>query len=171
MRATTLSRVARPRRRSPARAVGVVAVVVLAAGCTGTPPIAGGTLAKAKARVIALVDETGAALGPRAPRVRVVSAGELPCKKRLLGYAVGDTGARQAEVPLPVILSGTGDGASLLPRIEAYWRSRGYTIDRSGLSDRHFPKVRAHAGSDLLVATGYADLPEVNLYAVSPCLR
>ena len=95
----------------------------------------------------------------------------LPCRKRLLGYAVGDTGARQAEVPLPVILTGTGNGASLLPRIERYWRSRGYTIDGSGLSDRHFPKVRAHAGSDLLVATGYADLPEVNLYAVSACVE
>ena len=56
----------------------MLAVVVLAAGCAGTPPIADGTLADAKARVIALVNETGAAIGPRAPDVHVVAASELP---------------------------------------------------------------------------------------------
>ena len=96
----------------------------------------------------------------------------MPCKKRFLGYVVGDTGAHRAELPVVVPLTGAGDGASLLPRIEKYWRSLGYTIDRSGLSDRQFPKVRAHVDTgDLIVATGYVGLPEVNLYAVSPCVK
>jgi hypothetical protein len=65
-----------------------------------------------------------------------------------------------------------GDGASLLPGIEQFWRSRGYTIDRSGLSDRSYPKVRARVGADdLLVATGYVGLPRLNLYGVSACVK
>jgi hypothetical protein len=160
-----------PRRRGGTLLL-VVSVVMLGAGCTGTPRIGGGTLADAKSRVIELVNATAIAIGPRAPDLAARSADELPCKKRLLGYAVGDTGAHRAEVPLPLVLTGNGDGASLLPRIERYWRSRGYAIDRSGLSDRHLPKVRAHVGTgDLLVATGYVGLPEVNLYAVSACVR
>ena len=65
-----------------------------------------------------------------------------------------------------------GDGAALLPGIERYWHSLGYTIDTSGLSDRSFPKVRAHVGADdLIVATGYVGLPRLNLYVVSACVR
>jgi hypothetical protein len=164
------------RRRDTARAllvtvVFVVLIVLVGAGCAGTPRIAEGNLADAKARIVALVNATVTAIGPRAPDLSARSADELPCKKRLLGYAVGDTGAHRAEVPLPMILTGNGDGASLLPRIERYWRSRGYTIDRRGLSDRHFPKVRANVGTgELLVATGYVGLPEVNLYGVSACV-
>lgn len=148
----------------------IVTALLLGSGCAGTPRVAVGTLADAKTRVIALVKETGRAIGPRAPSVPVHGADELPCKKRFLGYVVGDTGAHRAEVPVVVQLTGTGDGASLLARIERYWRSRGFTIDRSGLSDHHFPKVRAHVDTgELLVATGYVGLPEVNLYGVSAC--
>jgi hypothetical protein len=150
----------------------LVAAVAMLSGCAGTPRIANGTLADAKTRVVALVKATSVAIGPRAPELTVPPPDELPCKKRFLGYAVGDTGAQQAEVPVVVTLEGAGDGASLLPHIEQYWKSRGYTIDRRGLSDHHFPKVRAHlSNGDLLVATGYVGFPEVNLYAVSPCVR
>lgn len=152
--------------------VAIAIAVTVGAGCAGTPRIAKGTLADAKTRVTALVAATADAIGPRAPNVSVGAPDLLPCKKRFLGYVVGDTGAHRAELPVVVPLTGEGDGASLLPRIERYWRSRGYTIDRSGMSDRVFPKVRARVGTgDLLVATGYAGLPEVNLYAVSPCVR
>ena len=152
--------------------VVIAAAGVLASGCAGTPSIAEGNLADAKTRVITLVRATGRAIGPRAADVPVRGADELPCKKRFLGYVVGDTGARRAEVPVVVLLTGEGDGASLLPRVESYWRSRGYTIDRSGLSDRSFPKVRARVPTgELLVATGYVGLPEVNLYGVSDCVR
>lgn len=162
-----------PRRGSSRRGmVAIVIAVALGTGCAGTPRIAKGTLAAAKTRVTMLVTDAADAIGPRGSSVSVGSPDLLPCKKRFLGYVVGDTGAHRAELPVVVPLTGEGDGASLLPRIERYWRSRGYTIDRSGLSDRAFPKVRAHVGTgDLLVATGYVGLPEVNLYAVSPCVR
>lgn len=165
--------VPRSRVPQPVAMLAIIASVALfGAGCAGTPRIADGTLADAKARVVELVNTTAAAIGPRAPDMPARSADELPCKKQLFGYAVGDTGAHRAEVPVPMLLTGNGDGASLLPRIEHYWRARGYTIDRSGLSDHHFPKVRAHiATGDLLVATGYVGAPEINLYAVSPCVR
>lgn len=144
----------------------------MAAGCGGTPRIASGTLAQAKARVIALLNATGGTVASNVGFVPVHDADELPCKKKLLGYSVGDTGAHQAEVPVALHVTGTRDGAALLPRIEDYWRSRGYTIDRSGLSDHQFPKVRAHVGGgDLLVATGYVGVPRLNLYAVSPCVK
>jgi hypothetical protein len=152
--------------------VAVAFAVVLGAGCAGTPRIAAGHLADAKARVLALVNATGRSVGSRLAFVPAQSADELPCKKKFLGYSVGDTGAHQAEVPISVAVTGGSDGAALLPAIEAYWRGRGYTIDRSGLSDRQFPKLRAHAGTDaLLVATGYVGLPRLNLYAVSACVR
>jgi hypothetical protein len=150
----------------------IVIAVTLGSGCTGTPRIATGTLAAEKARVVALVTATGRVLGPRAPDVPVQTADELSCKKRLLGYSVGDTGAHHAEVTALVSLTGPGDGASLLAGIERYWRDRKYSIDRSGMSDQRFPKVRATVGTgELLVATGYVGFPQVNLYAVSPCVR
>jgi hypothetical protein len=155
----------------PISAALIVAVVTLGTGCAGTPRIGDGSLADAKTRVTRLVRATGRALGPRAPVISVPAADELPCKKRFLGYAVGDTGAHQAELPVIVPLTGAVDGASLLPRVESFWRSRGYKIDRSGMSDHTFPKLRTRVGDTLLVATGYVNLPEVNLYAVSPCVR
>jgi hypothetical protein len=154
------------------RMVLVAAAVAFGSGCAGTPRIEQGTLADAKTRVVALVTATGGAIGPRAPDVSVGTADELPCKKRFLGYVVGDTGAHRAEVSAIVKLTGQGDGASLLGGIERYWRAHKYSIDRRGISDQHFPKLRATDGTgDLLVATGYVGLPQVNLYAVSPCVR
>ena len=152
--------------------VAAAFAVVLGAGCAGTPRIAAGHLADAKARVVALVNATGRSFGAHVAFVPVESADELPCKKKLFGYSVGDTGAHQAELPISVAVTGGSDGAALLPRLETYWRAQGYTIDRSGLSDRQFPKLRAHAGNDsLLVATGYVGVPRLNLYAVSACVR
>lgn len=147
-------------------------LVTLAAGCGHSPRIAPESLAQAKARVVALVNATGAAVGSRVTFVPARTADELPCKKTFLGYTVGNTDAHRAEVPVEVPVTGSRDGASLLPDIETYWRSLGYTIDRSGLSDREFPKVRAHVGADyLLVATGYIGLPQLNLYGVSGCVK
>ncbi len=148
-----------------------LAATLLLGGCTGSPRIASQNLATARARVLALVNETGTAIGAPADFVPAAGADLLPCKKKFLGYSVGDTGAHHAEVPVVVPLA-SGTGAALLPRIEAYWRAQGYTIDRSGMGDRTFPKLRAHVGNDyLLIATGYATLPEVNLYGVSACVR
>lgn len=159
-------------RHSLGASLLIVIAVTLGTGCAGTPRIATGTLAAEKTRVVALVTATGRLLGPRAPDVPVQSPDELACKKQFLGYSVGDTGAHRAEVTALVTLTGTGDGASLLAGIERYWRARKYSIDRRGMSDQHFPKVRATVGTgELLVATGYVGYPQVNLYAVSPCVR
>jgi hypothetical protein len=154
-------------------------LVVVTAGCGRGPRIAPGTLAQAKTRVIDLVNATGAVIESRVAFVPAQHADELPCKKTLLGFTVGNTGTRRAEVPIEIAVDtaanatgGTTDGASLLPTIERYWRAQGYTIDRSGMSDRQFPKLRASVGADeLLVATGYVGLPQLNLYAVSACVR
>ena len=158
-------------RRVVTRSVVTAGVVLLAAGCGGTPRIATGSLATAKTRVIALVNATGRSVGSHIDFVPVHSADELPCNKKLLAFSIGDTGAHQAEVPIEVKVT-VGDGAALLPGIEQFWRSRGYAIDRSGLSDRSYPKVRARVGADyLLVATGYVGLPRLNLYGVSACVK
>ena len=150
----------------------IVIAVTLGAGCTGTPRIATGTLAAEKRA------------WSRSSRRRVACSGRArptcPCRpptscRARSGFSatsVGDTGAHRAEVTALVTLTGTGDGASLLAGIERYWRDRKYSIDRSGMSDQRFPKVRATVGTgELLVATGYVGLPQVNLYAVSPCVR
>ena len=146
-------------------------MVVIGAGCTGSPPIEPGTLAQAQARILALVNATGAAIGSPAQYKPVRSADELPCYKTLLGYTVKHLDSSHASVPILFSITGNVDGPSLLPRVERYWKSRGYTIDRSGLSDPRYPKIRAHVGQDMLVATGYVGQPTMTLYGVSPCTR
>jgi hypothetical protein len=161
----------RPHRRRIASAVALALVVVSGAGCTGSPHVASGTLAQAKTRILALVNATGAAIGAPAKFSPAKSADELPCNKTFLGYTVGHLSAHRAEVPLPLLVDGANDGESLLPRVERYWSSRGYKIDRSGLADHRFPKIRTHVGADLLVATGYADVHRINVYGVTPCVE
>ena len=154
-----------------ARLAGLGLVVVLGTGCTQNPKIGSGNLAAAKQHILTLVNQTGAALGTTAEFTPARTADALPCYKKVFGYTVKHLAANQAEVPIPIKIDGTGDGASLLSRVERYWKSRGYTIDRSGMSDKHYPKLRAHAGDNLLVATGYVTLHQINLYGVTPCVR
>jgi hypothetical protein len=163
----------RPRSGSvrSVRFAALALTVVLAAGCTGSPPIESGTLAQAQQRVLALVNATGEAIGSPAEFKPVRSATELPCYKTLLGYTVSHLKASRASVPILFSIKGNVQGPALLPRVERYWESRGYPIDRSGLSDSRFPKVRAHVGDDLLVATGFAGAATMTLYGVSPCTR
>lgn len=161
----------RARRSWSARLAGLGLVVVLGTGCTQSPKIASGNLAAAKLHILTLVNQTGVALGTTAEFTPARTADALPCYKKAFGYTVKHLDANQAEVPLPIKVNGDGTGAALLSRVERYWRSRGYTIDRSGMSDKHYPKLRAHAGDNLLVATGYVTLPQINLYGVTPCVR
>ena len=149
----------------------MLGLAMVLGGCASNPHIASGTLADAKQRVVKLVNATGAALGSPAEFTPVHSADALPCYEKRFGYTVKHLAANQAEVPVQIKVEGTANGASLLARVATYWESRGYTIDRSGMNDKQFPKLRAHAGPDLLVATGYAHLPEINLYGVTPCVR
>ena len=161
----------RSRPARTARLASLTLVVVLGTGCSQSPRVASGTFAQAQHRIVALVNETGAALGSDIDFTPVHSADALPCYKKMFGYTVQHPEADQAEVPVPVAVRTNRDGASLLARVEQYWKSRGYTIDRSGMSDKHYPKLRAHAGADLLVATGYVTLHQINFYGVTPCVR
>jgi hypothetical protein len=163
------SRARRP-RRSGRVVVAAGLLLALTAGCS-SPQTGSGTLAEAKTRIVDLVNETGAAIGAPITLPAVKSAAPVPCRKHFLGYTISRLSTHRAEATVPVPFKGKQNGASLLPRVERYWRSKGYTIDRSGMSDHHYPKLRAHVGRDLLVATGYAKLPEINLYGVTACVR
>ncbi|HEX4492494.1 MAG TPA: hypothetical protein VH914_14905 [Acidimicrobiia bacterium] len=150
----------------------VVVAITLVAGCS-TPATGSGTLTEARHRIVDLVNETAQQIGsPVAFKALAVSKTDpVPCRKHFLGYTISRLATHRAEVTDPMAFTGGDDGASLLPRVEAYWRSRGYTVDRSGLSDQHYPKLRAHVGDDLLVATGYVGVHQINVYGVTPCVR
>ena len=158
-----------PRKR-PIVAIALLAGVL--GGCT-TPVTGAGTLAEAKQRVVDLVNQTAGQVGSPVEYtpVTVGASDRVPCRKHFLGYTISRLSTHRAEVTDPIPFTGSQDGASLLPRIEAYWKSQGWPIDRSGMSDRHYPKLRTHVGGDLLVATGYVGHPQVNLYGVSECVR
>jgi hypothetical protein len=158
----------------PLRSVRVVAVgllVVLGTGCSSSPRIASGSFAASSRRIVSLINATGDAIGAPAEFTPARAANPLPGYKKVLGYTVEHLAANHAEVPVLINITGTIDGRALLPRVERYWKSRGFTIDRSGLGDPRFPKVRAHVGSDLLVATGFVGSHEMTLYGVTPCVR
>lgn len=157
--------------------------MAVAATACSTPTTAPGTQADGRVRVLALIAEMRAAV----PDVTVVSttppsSGPVPCKRRVLGYAAGSTGAQRVEAPGIVKLRGdpsqwllTRQGPRLaravLAPIEARWRAAGYRIDRGGLRDNRFPKLVARVDGYEAVATAWADVPQLTLYAVSPCLR
>jgi hypothetical protein len=152
------------------RRVAALAAVAVLAGCS-TPVTGAGTLTEAKHRVADLVNETAGQIGSPVTFEAAPPADALPCRKHFLGYTVSRLATHRAEVTDPIAFTGIEDGAALLPRVEAYWKSRGWKVDRSGLSDRHYPKIRTHVGHDLLVATGYVALHQINLYGVSDCVK
>jgi hypothetical protein len=152
-------------------AAGAVALVIVGSGCASNPHIASGTFAQQGREVVAIVNATGNAIGAPAEFKPVTEADPLPCYKKMFGYTVKHLAANQAEIPTFFKVSGGTDGASLLPRVEKYWKSKSYAVDRSGLSDHRYPKLRTHIGADLLVVTGYTGVSQMNLYAVSPCVR
>jgi hypothetical protein len=157
--------------RTPLLAV-VGLLVLTGTGCTTTNPrITTGTFAEQQQRIVELIDATGAAIGAPAEFTAARTANPLPCYKKVLGYTVKHLAANHAEVPVLINIAGATRGPQLLPRVERYWKSRGYVIDSSGLSDPRFPKIRAHVGDDLLVATGYAAGHEMTLYGLTPCVR
>jgi hypothetical protein len=154
-------------------AVGLLAPIglVMGSGCSSSPQVATGTFAEQQQRIVELVNATGAAIGAPAQFKAAHTANPLPCYKKMLGYTVKHLAANHAEVPVLIDITGDARGPQLLPRVEHYWRSRGYAIDSSGLSDPRFPKIRAHVGDDLLVATGYAAGHEMTLYGLTPCVK
>jgi hypothetical protein len=170
-------------RRSRALVVVAgLALAVTAAACS-TPKTAAGTQAQGRTRVLSLIDEMrGAVPNSTVASTTPHSSGLVPCKRKVLGYAAGSTGAQRVEAPAIVQLHGdktqwllSRQGPQLaraaLAPIEARWRAAGYQIDRSGLSNTRFPKIAAHVDGYEAVATGWADLPQLTLYAESPCLK
>jgi hypothetical protein len=154
-------------------AVGLLAPIglVMGSGCSSSPQVATGTFAEQQQRIVELVNATGAAIGAPAQFKAAHTANPLPCYKKMLGYTVKHLAANHAELPIVIMITGDVDGPALLPRVERYWKSRGYVIDRSKLSDLRFPKLETHVGDDLLVATGYVGAHEINLYGVTPCVK
>jgi hypothetical protein len=143
----------------------------MGAGCS-TPKMAPGSLAQGKERVVQLVLEAVHALPRTAEYQPPTEVGTQPCRKTILGYAVGSTGAHRAEVPLLVSTPAAQSTTALLARIDAAWRAAGYRLDRSRFHESRFPQLRAHApaGYDV-VATALPTASQIDLYAVSPCLR
>jgi hypothetical protein len=149
----------------------VLGVVVMGAGCS-TPKTAPGSLAQGKERVAQLVLDAAHALPRTSNYQPPTEFGTQPCRRTIIGYAVGSTGAHRAELPLFVYTPEGQSTTALLARIEAAWRAAGYRLDRSRFHDTRLPQLRAHApaGYDV-VATALTSAHQINLYAVSPCLR
>lgn len=162
--------------------MAALAFSALGGAACQAPATAPGTRAEGRARVLALLDEADAALRHVADYTPTRATGPVTCRRRLVGYAVGTTGAQRVESPRIVAQPGdparwtlTDRGPALaraaIQPVERLWRSRGYRLDRSGLSNTRFPKVVATVDGYRVVVTGFADRPQATLYAVSPCLR
>jgi hypothetical protein len=157
---------------------GALAALVSASACS-TPHTASGTLDTGKQRVTALVLGTAHALPATATFTPPTLVGTQPCRRSLAGFGAGATGAHRAEVPLFVFPLANQPAAPLLAKIETAWEKAGYRIDRSRLDVQRFPQLRATTPDGFTVsATAFAQLPgrpavkpQIDLYAVSPCLR
>lgn len=150
--------------------VGVAALLSLPA-CT-TPTSGQGTVATGRSRVVALLNDTLDSLPSDVHATGAPSTGTAPCRKKFLGYAVGGTGKHHVEGPLIVPLPSSTDPRPLLDEVAARWQRQGFTIDRSGLSNQRYPKIRATTPDGYtVVVTAITDQPpRLDLYATSQCL-
>ena len=119
-----------------------------------------------------MLQAMNAALPPGSRTADTPATGTVPCRKKFLGYSVGETGKHRVEGPLLVELADNADPRKLLPDIENAWRRAGLTVDTSGLSDKRYPKVRAtNSSGDTAIATAVTDQPtRVDLYVTTRCL-
>ena len=140
-------------------------------GACSEPDTGRDSLATGGERVTALVTDAARALPVAVDVTPPSRTGEVTCRKRFLGYAVGTTGAHRVEVPLIIDLPEGTLAETVLPAIEAYWREQGYDIDRSDADDGRYPKLRAHTDHYEVVVTAFRGLARVTFYAVSPCLK
>lgn len=145
-------------------------VALGAAGCS-TPETASGTIADAEERVLDLVTGTAAALPLDQEVERPARTGLVRCRRTVLGYAVGSTGAHRVEVPMLIALPDGTEAPALLGDVERAWTEQGFEIDDSDAVDDRFPKLRATVDGYEVVATAMAERAQLNLYAVSPCVR
>jgi hypothetical protein len=152
-------------------AASLLGTAALGAGACSEPDTGRDSLATGRERVSALVTDAARAIPVAVDMTPPSKTGEVTCRKRLLGYAIGTTGAHRVEVPLIVDIPEGTRAETLLPAIEEYWREQGYEVDRSDADDSRYPKLRAHVDGYEVVATAFRELPRVTFYAVSPCLE
>ncbi len=161
-------------RRRPASLLLLVALTGCVSACSA-PDTAAGTLTEGRSRVLALVNGAAATLPESAVFVPAQETGNVPCRRKFLGYTTGSTGAHRAEVPIVVNFEPNAvvDVNVVLDTIEQEWRDAGYAIDTSNRADQRFPKVRAVTpDGDEVVATAITGPPpQLRLYSVSECLR
>jgi len=160
-----------PAARSFLAALGATALLT-AAGCS-SPPSGTDSLAAGRARVLALVNEAASTLPASGVHPSPPATGTSPCKRTLLGYAVGNTGKHRVEAPILVRVDPNVDPKALLGPIEARWRAAGYTVDRSDIDDARYPKIRAQTpdGYDVVATALLTPTRQLDLYATSKCLR
>jgi hypothetical protein len=141
-------------------------------GCS-TPKTASGTLDEGKERVTQLVVDAARKLPAAEPFVRPTKVGTQPCRRTVLGFVTGRTGAHRAEVPLIVKIE-PGTGRQLLDVLADGWVAAGYDLDRSRIDETGFPQLRARTPEgDEVVATALTrskEQSQIDLYAVSQCL-
>lgn len=156
---------------SPARRIGVVALACTLAACS-TPRTGRDDLATGRARVESLLREALGVLPDEADYVVPEEPGEQTCRRTILGFAVGSTGARRAEIPVIVEVPRGADTRAFLDDAARLWRAQGYDVDHPRTADGRYPKVRARVDDGYqVVMTAFTDRPQVTIYAVSPCLR
>lgn len=152
----------------------MIALALGALACAGcsTPQTASGSLQQGKQRVVQLVLQAAKALPATSTYQPPTEVGTQPCRKTFAGYVVGSTGTNHAQVPLVVRTPPNEPASHLLGRIARVWTAAGYRLDRSRAGESQYPQIRAHApaGYDV-VATAVYNAPQINLYAVSGCLR
>ena len=149
----------------------LLAAFALLAGCS-TPKTGSDSLATGRDRVLGLVGDAVRTLPPTAHAATAPVAGTTPCRRTFLGYSVGETGKHHVEAPVLVKMDPGQSPRPLLDPIAAKWKSQGYTVDTSGLSDSRYPKITATT-PDGYTVTATALLPspqQLDLYAVSQCL-
>jgi hypothetical protein len=160
--------------RHPAATIGLTVVFALGAvtGCS-TPASGTDTTSAGRARLASLLSDVIDELPASADATPSDASGEVTCRKKFLGYAVGSTGKNKVEVPVIVRLDQGTDPVPMLDPIEQQWRDAGFTIDRRDRDDKRYPKVRARTPDDYeLIATAITDQPQrLDLYGVSRCLR
>lgn len=149
----------------------LAAVLAVVPAACSAPSTAAGTIESAEQRVLELVTDTAAALPLDEEPAPPERTGLVRCRRTFLGYTIGSTGAHRVEVPMLIELPEGSDARTLLDDVERSWTEQGFAIDDSDRDDDRFPKLRASVDGYEIVATAMVERAQLNLYAISPCVR
>jgi hypothetical protein len=157
-----------------ARTATVLAVLALITlpGCS-TPASGSDSLAEGEGRVAELVENATKTLPDTVEPQTPYETGTVACRRKFLGYATGTTGRRRAEAPILVPVPDGVSPRALLDPIAEQWTDAGFTVNRDGLSDERYPKIRATTpdGYEVVATAIMYGPPRLDLYAVSRCLK